>query len=131
MKVNELARAAGVPPHVVRYYARIGLLRPLRDPANGYRVFSREDVERLRLIRGLRSLGCSLAEVRRVLEAAEGGSARAEQVIVGVLAHRRERTRRELAALQARERVLSRLLAQGGEGMSAWIRHGAAGIGPR
>ena len=38
MYVNELAIAAGVNAGVVRYYTRIGLLHPERNPDNGYRL---------------------------------------------------------------------------------------------
>jgi len=107
MKVVDLARAAGVPPHVVRYYARIGLLRPMRDPANGYRVFRREDVARLRLIRGLRALGCSLEEVRAFLRAAEAGAADPRSL----LARRLDATRREIERLRRQERRLADMLA--------------------
>lgn len=39
MTVNELAKAAGVEPNGLRYYARIGLLRPKRHPENGDKLF--------------------------------------------------------------------------------------------
>ena len=107
MKVVDLARAAGVPPHVVRYYARIGLLRPMRDPANGYRVFRREDIARLQLIRGLRALGCSLEEVRAFLRAAEAGASDPRSL----LARRLDETRREIERLRRRERRLAEVLA--------------------
>jgi len=67
--VSEAAARAGVAPHVVRYYARIGLLRPGRNPANGYRIFSDREVARLRFARKAQALGFSLAEVRQILEA--------------------------------------------------------------
>lgn len=108
MKVIELARAAGVPPHVVRYYARIGLLRPLRDPANGYRVFRGADVERLRLIRGLRGLGFSLDEVRTFLRAVDAEAADPRSL----LARRLADTRREIERLRRQEERLAEVLAR-------------------
>lgn len=33
MTVIELARLVGMAPDVIRYYARIGLLKPTRNPA--------------------------------------------------------------------------------------------------
>lgn len=35
--VEAVAKATGIPAHVVRYYARIGLVKPQRDPCNGQR----------------------------------------------------------------------------------------------
>lgn len=73
MNVNELARRAGVKPHVVRYYTRIGLLRPVRDPGNGYRRFGNRDLARLRFTRLARGLGCSLGDIKALLKSLDGG----------------------------------------------------------
>ncbi len=37
LTVTELANRSGATPHTVRYYTRMGLLRPERNPDNGYR----------------------------------------------------------------------------------------------
>jgi DNA-binding transcriptional MerR regulator len=64
MRVAQLARHAGVTAHTVRHYARVGLLSPHRDPANGYRDFDQSDLSRLRFIRNARDLGFSVDEIR-------------------------------------------------------------------
>lgn len=71
--VNELAARAAAPPHVVRYYARIGLLKPRRNRENGYRLFDRQDARRLRFIRLAKSLGFTLSEIRQITEHADHG----------------------------------------------------------
>lgn len=73
MKVAEIAQASGVSPDTVRYYARIGLLNPTRDPANGYKAFDGADLSRLKFIRHAQELGLTLKEVRAVLAEAEAG----------------------------------------------------------
>ena len=45
MIANELAKSAGVNASVIRYYSRIGLLNPIRNPENGYRGFTLKDVQ--------------------------------------------------------------------------------------
>ncbi|MCU0506798.1 MAG: MerR family transcriptional regulator [Anaerolineae bacterium] len=75
MKVNEIARRAGVSPETVRYYARIGLLRPERDDHNDYRRFRERDLCALRFIVHAKQLGFTLSDVRSVLEMAETGHA--------------------------------------------------------
>ena len=48
LRIGELASAAGVSTDAVRYYERLKILpRPSRTRA-GYRLYSDEDVERLR-----------------------------------------------------------------------------------
>jgi len=73
MQVHELAARAAVAPHVVRYYARLGLLRPARDPRNKYKHFSQADLQRLAFIRKAKRLGFTLGEVRMVLEMSRTG----------------------------------------------------------
>ncbi len=73
MQVHELAARAAVAPHVVRYYARLGLLRPARDPRNKYKHFSQADLQRLAFIRKAKRLGFTLGEVRMVLEMSHKG----------------------------------------------------------
>ncbi len=75
MKVNELARQAKVPAHVVRYYARIGLLKPQHNPENHCREFSGADMRRLHFIRRAQSLGYSLHEIAAMLQRLEIGQA--------------------------------------------------------
>ena len=73
MKVNELAERANTSPHVIRFYARTGLLRPRRNPVNGYRVFGDNEVTRVRCIRLAQCLGYTLAEIRDMLERIDQG----------------------------------------------------------
>ena len=73
MQVHELATRAAVAPHVVRYYARLGLLRPVRDPGNKYQHFGQADLHRLAFIRKAKRLGFTLGEVGLVMEMSRKG----------------------------------------------------------
>ncbi len=73
MHVSELAKEAGISPHVVRFYARTGLLKPGRNPSNGYKIFGQNEVKRLRFIRMAQCLGYSLAEIAEMLHRLEDG----------------------------------------------------------
>ncbi|MEE8387350.1 MAG: MerR family transcriptional regulator [Acidiferrobacterales bacterium] len=75
MIVSELAMRCGIPSHVVRYYARIGLLTPVRNPENGYKLFKQDDVVRLRFIRQAQSLGFTLEEIQEILRQGDNGVA--------------------------------------------------------
>lgn len=67
-RVGELARRTGITVRTLHHYDEIGLLRPARRTAAGHRLYGREDVARLQLIRSLRLLGLSLDEIRDCLE---------------------------------------------------------------
>lgn len=71
MRVIEVARAADVNTDTVRYYTRLGLLRPGRDPDNGYRRYGAGDLQRLRFVRRARQLGFSLQEIAAILREAD------------------------------------------------------------
>ena len=73
MQVHELAARAAVAPHIVRYYARIGLLRPARDNRNKYMHFNETDLQRLAFILKAKRLGFTLGEVGLVLEMSRKG----------------------------------------------------------
>ena len=63
-----LARETDVPLYTVRYYTRIGLLKPGRDLRNGYKIYKPSDKQRLRFINSAKELGFTLAEIEDVLD---------------------------------------------------------------
>jgi DNA-binding transcriptional MerR regulator len=73
MIVNELALKSSVPAHVIRYYSRIGLLKPSRNPENGYKLFRNDDVRILHFIRQAKDLGFTLNEISSLLEQVKSG----------------------------------------------------------
>jgi MerR family transcriptional regulator, Zn(II)-responsive regulator of zntA len=104
MTVGELARAAQVPAHVVRYYARIGLLHPTRHPYNGYKLFSPSESRRIQFIRQAQTLGFSLSEIADIFAQGAVGHSPCPRVR-DILKQRIEANRKkldELASLQSR-----------------------------
>ncbi len=95
--IQQLARLAGVSTRTLRYYDQLGLLVPTRDEANDYRVYGRNEVDRLQQILFYRELGVPLGDIQRVLDA-EGFDASA--ALVG-----------HLDALLSRRSQLDRLIA--------------------
>ncbi len=68
--ISIAAELAAMHPQTLRMYERRGLLRPQRSAKNT-RLYSQDDVERLRRIQELTELGLNLAGVERVLELEE------------------------------------------------------------
>lgn len=73
MRVKEIAQQAGVSPEIVRYYVRIGLLKPARTDTSGYRRFSASHLNMLRFIMRAKQLGFTLAEIGEILRMAHRG----------------------------------------------------------
>lgn len=104
-KIGEAARRSGVGAANIRYYEREGLLATLARADNDYRLYSEDDVHRLRFIRLCRAMDMSLEEVRSLLSLDLGRKAdclRAREVLDAHLAHVRER----LAELRVLEKDL-------------------------
>lgn len=69
LRSGELARAEGVNQQTLRYYERRGVLaEPARSPG-GHRLYAREVVVVLRVIKTAQRLGFTLDEVAELLEA--------------------------------------------------------------
>ena len=51
LRTTDLARAAGVHPNTVRRYAEWGLLPPVQRGANGYRLFTQQHLDCMRVAR--------------------------------------------------------------------------------
>jgi MerR family transcriptional regulator/heat shock protein HspR len=69
--ISGAARLLGMHPQTLRKYERLGLIQPTRT-IGSIRLYSRDELERLRLIKHLvDELGINLAGVQRLLSIAE------------------------------------------------------------
>jgi DNA-binding transcriptional MerR regulator len=71
---SELATKCNVSKDTVRYYAKIGLLRPQRDSNNGYQYFTDKDVKYLEFIKRAKYLGYTLKEIKHIFDESQKGS---------------------------------------------------------
>ena len=106
--IGQLARAAGVPTSTVRYYERIGLLRPAGRTGSGqYRAYSAQELERLAFIRAAQATGFGLEDIAMLLSLRDGTTTPCKEVQVLVeqrltdLAQRLKDLRRVDAVLKA------------------------------
>lgn len=68
LPIGEVARRVGLRPSAIRYYERVGLLRPA-PRAGGQRRYDPSALHRLSAIRLAQRAGFSLDEIRRLFEA--------------------------------------------------------------
>jgi len=71
--IGELAGELKINPKTIRYYEEVGLLPEPQRSASGYRLYSKYEAERLRLIQRAKLLGLSLAEIKEIVEYAISG----------------------------------------------------------
>ena len=76
-RIHDVARELGLTARAIRYYEELGLLPPAARSEGDHRLFSGEDVSRLRTIKSLRDdAGFSLADIAELLADEEGREAR-------------------------------------------------------
>jgi DNA-binding transcriptional MerR regulator len=111
LRIGELSRQAGVTDQTVRYYERLGLIRPERRTDSGYRLYGDAELGRLLFIRRARGIGMSLEEIQSLLPVAEQGECGPlRQEVLGLLERKIAESRSRLEEL---ERLKNELLAPG------------------
>ena len=104
--VKQVSDITGVSIRTLHYYDEIGLLKPTRRTAAGYRLYSERDLLRLQQIMISRSLGLSLEEIRDSLENPEFDYASALRRQRSTLIERLGTTHRMIASIDVTLRGL-------------------------
>src|SRR5690606_38757862 len=65
--IQKLARLAGVTTRTLRYYDKIGLLKPARINSSGYRIYGQNEVNLLQQIMFYRELGLQLETIKEII----------------------------------------------------------------
>lgn len=69
MTIKEVEIRTGLPRSNIRFYEKEKLIEPLRNESNGYRDYSENDVENIKKIAYLRTLGISIEDIRNIISA--------------------------------------------------------------
>jgi peroxiredoxin/DNA-binding transcriptional MerR regulator len=114
MRIGELARRAGVSIKAVRYYERLGLVEPVREP-NGYRSFDDDDLRAVVEIRELSEIGVSPLRAAPFVECLDAGHEHGDECISSLAVYRDTVAElgRMIDALSARRDELQRRLDHG------------------
>jgi DNA-binding transcriptional MerR regulator len=68
IKISEFAEQNQLSPRALRLYEEQGLIKPAQRTKGGFRLYTNEQKERLKYIQKLQDLGCSLAEIREMIQ---------------------------------------------------------------
>ena len=112
MNVTQLARRAGTTADTVRHYTELGLLKPGRNPANGYREYSKNDLSRLNFSLQARSLGFTLQDISALIAESDAGHSPCQ--------HTRSLIEQRLGEVEARIAELTRLSERMRSAMAQW-----------
>lgn len=76
MRIGELVRRSGLSHDTIRYYDRIGLVRPARrNPVSRFREYEGDALDVLSLVKLAKVAGLNLSQIRKIIGAARRGSA--------------------------------------------------------
>jgi DNA-binding transcriptional MerR regulator len=114
MTGSVLAKRAEVPLFTVRYYTRIGLLKPSRQPSNNYKIYKPSDATRLRFIVAAKELGFTLTEISQILDEAKHGNSPCPMVRE-IVERRIEENRRKIEELKQLQKKMKRALTDWSE----------------
>lgn len=97
--IQDIARLSGTTSRTLRHYHDVGLLKPSRIGANGYRYYDEGALTRLQRILLLRELGLGLPAIAEVLE---GQTHHADALLTHLhwLRHEKERLDRQIGAVE-------------------------------
>lgn len=124
MQISEFSRRTGLSRDTVRFYVRLGLLKPktsAKGGSNPYQLFSDEDVQLAEVIRISQALGMSLKEIGALSQERREGRASDEKSIE-VLSKQ--------AALMAQRARQFESMADYLRAKVAWLRNGKATAKP-
>lgn len=109
--IKDVCQKLDLTVHTVRHYCDMGLVPNLRHDKNGNRIFDEESMNWLQGAKFLRASGLSIPEIRHYFALCQKGKSTLGERR-DILAALREKSMRELEAMQARIDCLSDKIAQ-------------------
>jgi DNA-binding transcriptional MerR regulator len=100
--VQQAATLTGLSEHTLRYYEKIGLIKPVhRQESSGHRRYGPEDLTKLEALACLRATGMPIDQMRRYFELrSDGGDpANAASELQALLSEHLQELRQRMAAL--------------------------------
>ena len=107
MRIQEFARRTGTTVRALHHYDRLGLLRPSRT-SSGYRLYGERELVRLQQITTLKFIGCSLKEIKAVLN---GPAPSLDEILAlqhDALERKRKAVDRALSAVERAQKLFIR-----------------------
>ncbi|AUJ83288.1 MULTISPECIES: Zn(2+)-responsive transcriptional regulator [Enterobacter] len=108
-RIGELARLANVTPDTVRYYEKQQMIDHEVRTEGGFRLYTDNDLQRLRFIRYARQLGFSLESIRELLSIRIDPEHHTCQESKSIVQARLDEVEARIQELQTMQRSLQRL----------------------
>ncbi len=104
--ISDFAKLMGISRQTLIYYDRIGLFKPIRTLGNGYRLYSRSQINVLSLISMLSEMGVPLKKIKEFVDNISPDTA------IAILKKQREEAEDKLRRLRMLESMISLRIEQ-------------------
>ncbi|RAU30032.1 Zn(2+)-responsive transcriptional regulator [Enterobacter sp. RIT418] len=108
-RIGELAKLANVTPDTIRYYEKQQMIDHELRTEGGFRLYTDNDLQRLRFIRYARQLGFTLESIRELLSIRIDPQHHTCQESKSIVQARLDEVEERIQELQAMQRSLQRL----------------------
>ncbi len=89
--IKNLSKMSGVSTRTLRYYDEIGLLKPTRINSSNYRIYGKEEVDKLQQIMFYKELDIPLEDIKKIFEDKDFSSLKALESHLEALVDKRDR----------------------------------------
>ncbi len=107
-QISVFAEKCGVNKETIRYYEKKALLKEPNRTDAGYRIYSDDDVKRVKFIKRLQDLGFSLSEICKLLGVVDNDNVRCQGMYEFVSKKEKE-IQKQIADLKRTESMLQDL----------------------
>jgi Hg(II)-responsive transcriptional regulator len=111
MSIGTLSKQTGVGIETIRFYERLGLLKPIGRKDSGYRIFDDTSLKTIIFIKHSKELGFSLSEIQELLNLKADKKSKCQSVQVKAEAQLNS-VREKINTLKRIENVLCELINQ-------------------
>ncbi|MDR9892799.1 Zn(2+)-responsive transcriptional regulator [Pseudenterobacter timonensis] len=108
-RIGELARLADVTPDTIRYYEKQQMMDHEGRTGGGFRLYTENDLQRLKFIRYARQLGFTLESIRELLSIRIDPAHHTCQESKSIVQARLKEVEAKIEELQTMQRSLQRL----------------------
>jgi MerR family copper efflux transcriptional regulator len=111
LRSGTLAHLSGVSPDTIRHYERIGILPKSPRTVSGYRLYGREAIVRVQLVRRALQLGFTLAELSELFQARDSGNVPCHRVL-DLTQQKLRAIKQQIVELRKTQRYMQQLVRQ-------------------
>ncbi len=104
---REIAKELGVGNETLRYYEKIGIIPKPKRTDSCYRIYSENDLLRLKFIKRLKSLGFSLNEIQAVMGMLNRDNSVNNEILKNQIGLKIEEIDQRISALNELKKMLS------------------------